>query len=76
MKTCPRVSSCLSRERFAIIFFGVASCLAISLVSQLEGAAPAPGLLGHWRFEQGQGDVLEDNSGNRNTGELLGATDN
>ena len=73
MKTGPRLSDCLSRERFAIVSFGAAFSLAISLVSQLEGAAPALGLLGHWRFEQGQGDVAEDGSGNRNTGELQGA---
>ena len=73
MKTGPRLSGCLCREQFTFASFGAAFCLAISLVSQLEGAAPAPGVLGRWRFEQGQGDVLEDSSGNRNTGELQGA---
>ena len=47
--------------------------LVISLVTQLSVAAPAPGLLGHWTFDQGQGDTVEDSSGNGNTGELVGA---
>lgn len=48
-------------------------CLAIFLASQLSAAAPAPGLLGHWKFDQCQGDLLDDSSGNGNTGEMVGS---
>lgn len=58
--------------RSPVLSGGVAFCLAVMLVSQLAAAAPDSGLLGHWRFEQGQGDVLEDSSGKGNPGDLLG----
>lgn len=51
-------------------------CLAALLLVQWSGltqAAPVPGLLGHWRFDAGQGDVAEDLSGNNNSAELVGA---
>ncbi len=48
-------------------------CVAFFLLIQLAQAAPAPGLLGHWKFDAGQGDAAEDLSGNGNTAELLGA---
>jgi len=47
--------------------------LAVSLLAQLSQAAPVPGLLGHWTFDAGQGDVAEDLSGNGNSAELVGA---
>ncbi len=74
MKTCPCASCRPFVERSAIVSLGAAFCLAVLLVSQVAAAAAsAPGLLGHWRFEQGRGDVLEDSSGNGNTGDMLGS---
>jgi hypothetical protein len=49
------------------------SVLAILLLAQLSHAAPPAGLLGHWKFDAGQGDAAEDLSGNGNAAELLGA---
>ena len=59
MKASSRASRRQFLERSAIVSLGPAFCLAISLFSQLAAAASAPGLLGHWRFEQGQGDMLK-----------------
>ena len=33
-----------------------------------------PNLLGHWKFDEGKGDVLTDYSGNNFNGEIIGAT--
>jgi hypothetical protein len=35
--------------------------------------ADQPGLLGHWKFDEGQGDVVSDSSDHANDGELLDA---
>ncbi len=50
------------------------SLLGTVLLCSLTCAAPAaqPGLLGHWKFDEGQGDVAVDSSGHSNDGELFG----
>jgi hypothetical protein len=38
-----------------------------------QGVAGPPGLLGHWKFDEGQGDVAVDACGQENDGEIWGA---
>ncbi len=46
--------------------------LAMALVSPLSIAAPDASLLGHWKFDQFQGDLALDDSGRGNAGDLVG----
>ena len=47
-------------------------CIVIlGLACESQAAAPAP--LGHWKFDQGQSDVVVDSSGNENDGEISAA---
>jgi len=48
-------------------------CLAVAPAPPPSTAAPAPGLLGHWKFDRGQGDVADDSSGHGHTAEIVGA---
>jgi len=43
-------------------------CLAISRWRNCRKRRPAPGLLGHWKFDAGQATWQEDLSGNGNFG--------
>lgn len=43
------------------------------LVLASRTSADTEGLLGHWKFDEGQGDVVVDSSGNENDGDVWGA---
>jgi hypothetical protein len=47
------------------------TCLALLLAAQCSLAAPDDGLLGHWTFDKGQGDLADDSSGHGNAGDLM-----
>ena len=47
--------------------------LLLSLTCLPLASAEQPDLLGHWRFDQGLGDVVIDSSTHANDGELVGA---
>jgi hypothetical protein len=47
--------------------------LSALLVAELSVAAPPAGLLAHWSFDQGAGDVADDSSGRGNTADLVSA---
>jgi len=47
--------------------------LLAALITPSLVIAGEPGLLGHWKFDQGKGDTVEDSSGCGNTAELAGA---
>ncbi|MFH1265552.1 MAG: LamG domain-containing protein, partial [Planctomycetota bacterium] len=51
-------------------------CLALLVVLACRSAAadPQPGLVAHWNFNDGNGPVLRDSSGNDNHGRISGAT--
>jgi len=47
--------------------------VAVAAASVVATAAPSAGLLGHWKFDDAQGDVAEDSSGNHNDADVWGA---
>ncbi|MHC4745260.1 MAG: LamG domain-containing protein, partial [Planctomycetota bacterium] len=47
--------------------------LSSAEVLELYGARPDEGLVGHWKFDEGEGDVAQDSAGN-NDGTVYGAT--
>lgn len=73
MNTSPPAARSPIGYRPAIVLTA-ALCFAVSLVCSPARAASDPGLLGHWRFEQGRGDQLEDSSGNGHAGDMLGSS--
>ena len=48
-------------------------CSALLLLSQAIAAESPSGLVVHWKFDEGQGDLLEDRSGNGHTGDINGS---
>ena len=57
-----------------IALFAVAGAPPFALGAPAQAAAAEPGVLGHWRFDEGRGDEASDASGNGNDGEIHGAT--
>ena len=51
-----------------------AACLLAPVLSLVAFAEPAKdGLVAHWDFNEGKGDILHDRSGNGNDGKIHGA---
>jgi len=58
------------RSRMAWVVSIIGSFL---LAAWGHAGAGEPGLIGYWRFDEGQGDRAVDSSGNSNDGDILGA---
>ncbi len=63
------VTSCPSSFARGFAGFTLLCCLTCTL----PGRAEPPGLLGHWKFDEGQGDVVIDSSEHANDGEIVDA---
>ncbi len=59
--------------RFVAVFVAFFCMIGSVAFSQGPGAGADEGLVGYWSFDQGQGDVLRDQRGQGNDGQIHGA---
>ncbi len=62
----------MSCQRLTSLRYVGLICFAISFLS-FRASAGETDLLGHWKFDEGEGDVAVDSSGHENDGEISGA---